>query len=289
MDQPYQASPDVYVLPTHVPIPGMGNLLVNAYVLLAEEPMLIDSGLGMDGPEFEAALESIVSPGDLRWIWLTHDDADHTGSIQRVMEIASQAQLAAPALAALRMSTWWPVPMDRVHAIAWGDRLNVGDRTLRAIAPPVFDNPMSTGIYDESSGALFSVDAFGAILPEVTENVADVPAEALTQGMVAWGTSDSPWAHLVETGKFEAALERVRQLDPTMILSSHLPAASGPVERLLDVLRMLPDAEPFVPPDNAAFHQMVALMGPSGPTRGGDSPPAQDPSASVRTPSTSGP
>jgi glyoxylase-like metal-dependent hydrolase (beta-lactamase superfamily II) len=265
LDEPYQASPDVHVLPTHVPIPGLGNFLVNAYVLLAEEPVLIDSGLGVDGPEFEAALESIISPGDLRWIWLTHDDADHTGSIRRVMEIAPRARLATPAFAAMRMSTWWPVPLDRVHAITWGDRLDVGDRTLRAIAPPVFDNPTSTGIYDELSGTLFSVDAFGAILPEVTQNVTDVPAEALTQGMVAWGTSDSPWAHLVETGKFEAALARVRQLDPKMILSSHLPAASGPVERLLDVLRTLPAAEPFVPPDNAAFQQMLALMGPSEP------------------------
>ncbi len=260
MDQPYKASKDVYVLPTHAPIPGVGNLIINAYVLLAEEPVLIDSGLGVDRPEFLAALESVIPPRDLRWVWLTHDDADHTGSVEKVMELAPQARLATHAFAALRMGTWWPVPLDRVHAITPGDRLQVGDRTLRAVAPPVYDSPMSIGIYDESTGTLFSVDSFGAILPEVTQDVADVPERDLVQGMVAWGVTDSPWVHLVESGRFDAALDRVRQLDPHLILSSHSPAASGPVDRFLDVLRSLPHAEPFVPPDDSAFQQMVALM-----------------------------
>lgn len=266
MDQPYQAAPDVHVLPTHLPIPGVGNLLVNAFVLLAEEPVLIDTGLGVDGPEFISALESVISPSDLRWIWLTHDDADHTGSIQKVIELAPQARLATHAFSALRMATWWEVPLDRVRALTVDDRLHVGDRTLQAIRPPTFDNPLSTGIYDESSGTLFSVDSFGAILPEVTQDAADIPEEDLTQGMVAWGTFDSPWAHLVHTDRFEAVLERMKRLEPRLILSSHLPAASGGVDRFLKVLRLLPDAEPFVAPDQAAFEQMLKEITAPGPS-----------------------
>jgi hypothetical protein len=262
MDQPYRASSDVYVLPTHLAIPGVGNLLVNAFVLLSEEPVLIDTGLGIDGEEFVAALESVIRPSDLRWIWLTHDDADHTGSIQRVMEAAPRARLATHALGALRMSTWWPVPLDRVHALTLDERLSVGDRTLRAVRPPVFDNPMSIGIHDESTGTLFSVDAFGAILPEVTEDAADVPEDALVQGMVAWTTFDTPWTHLVDEHRFEAVLNGVAELDPNRVLSSHLPAASGSVEGFLKVLRSLRDAEPFVAPDQAAFEQMISQMGP---------------------------
>ncbi len=48
MDNPYQAAPDVHVLPTNLPLPGAGLVLpVNAYVLLSEEPVLVDGGLGM--------------------------------------------------------------------------------------------------------------------------------------------------------------------------------------------------------------------------------------------------
>jgi len=268
MDEPYQASPDVYVLPTHIPIPGAGNLIINAYLLLAEEPVLVDTGVFVESPDFIAALESIMPPRDLRWIWLTHDDADHTGSVQKVMEVAPQARLATQAFTALRMTTWWPVPLDRVRVVTFEDRLDVGDRTLRAIRPPTYDNPLSTGIFDESTGTLFSVDTFGAILPEVTTSCAEIPAEALAQGMVAWGTLDAPWAHLVDIGRFDSVLDRVRQLQPNLILSSHLPAATASCDRFLEIVRSLRDADPFPLPDHAAFEQMLAMMGPSPATDG---------------------
>jgi len=62
MDAPYQAAPDVHVLPHNLPLPGIGVLPINAYVLLAEEPVLIDTGLGIDGDQFIDALTSIVDP-----------------------------------------------------------------------------------------------------------------------------------------------------------------------------------------------------------------------------------
>jgi glyoxylase-like metal-dependent hydrolase (beta-lactamase superfamily II) len=95
MDKPYQAMPDVEVLPAHFPIPGMGFLAVNAFVIKSEKPVLVDTGMGLESEAFMEALESIIRPQDLRWVWLPHDDADHTGKIQRVLEAAPGARLAA--------------------------------------------------------------------------------------------------------------------------------------------------------------------------------------------------
>ena len=269
MDSPYQAAPDVHVLPTNLPLPGVGVLPVNAYVLLAEEPVLIDTGIGVDGADFLDALASIVDLTALRWVWLTHDDADHTGSIQRVLEAAPNARLVTHAFSALRMATWWPVPFDRVHAIRVGDRLAVGDRTLRAIPPPLYDNPMSIGLLDEATGSLFSVDLFGALLPEAAEDAAQVPHDALAGGMRAWATSDSPWAHIVDRERFGVVLDGVRRLQPTRIFSSHLPAASGTsLERFLEILESVPDAEPAVPPSHEEFqHMLAAMAAPEAPSQ----------------------
>jgi glyoxylase-like metal-dependent hydrolase (beta-lactamase superfamily II) len=261
MDAPYQGSPDVHVFPTHLSLPGLGFLPVNAYLLMAEEPVLIDTGVGLDTEEFVDAVSSVVPLQDLKWIWLTHDDADHTGSIQRMMELAPNATLVTHALSALRMGLWWPVPMDRVHAIRFGDEVHVGDRTLTAMAPPLFDNPLSTGLLDRSTGALFTVDAFGAIVPEPTQDAADVPPDALAGGMVGWATSDSPWVHVTDKAKFGEVLDRVREIRPTRIFSSHLPAADGTsMEDFLTVLETVPDAERFMPPDAEQFGQMIAAM-----------------------------
>lgn len=62
MDAPYQAAQDVHVLPVHLPLPGVGFLPVNAYLLMAEEPVLIDTGIGVDGEDFIAAVSSFVDP-----------------------------------------------------------------------------------------------------------------------------------------------------------------------------------------------------------------------------------
>ena len=266
MDAPYQAAPDVHVLPTHLPIPGAGVVLpINAYVITAEEPVLVDTGIGMDSADFVDALASIVDLDALRWVWLTHDDADHTGSIQRVLEAAPNARLVTNALSALRMATWWPVPLERVHAIRAGDRLSVGDRTLRAVPPPLFDNPLSVGLLDEATGNLFSVDSFGALLPEATQDASEVPFEALAGGMAAWSLTDSPWVHLVDRDLFRGVLDGVRKLQPARILSSHLPAASGTsLERFLEVLEAVPDAEPAVPPNQEQFvHMLEAMLAPA--------------------------
>lgn len=261
MDAPYQAAPDVHVLPSHIALPGVGVLPINAYVLLAEEPVLIDTGVANDGDAFIDALSSIIDPSELRWIWLTHDDADHTGSIERVMSLAPHARLAAPAFSALRMGSWWPVPMERVHAIRAGDQLHVGDRTLKAVAPPLYDNPMSTGLVDESTGSFFCVDSFGAILPEAVNHVSEVPPEVLAGGMIGWATSDSPWAHIVDREKFGDVLEGVRKLQPSNIFSSHLPAANGTsLDEFLKVLDMVPDAEPFMPPNHEEFAHLITAM-----------------------------
>lgn len=261
MDTPYRASSDVHVLPSSFRLPGVGVLTVNAYVLLAEEPVLVDTGMATDRDQFLDAVASVVDPDALRWVWLTHDDADHTGNIQAVLEVASNARLATPAFAALRMGSWWPVPLDRVYAVRPGDRLDVGDRSLIAVQPPLYDNPMSTGFVDSKTGSLFSVDAFGAILSEPTQNVADIPAEDLARGMAGWATSDSPWSHLVDRERYRQVLEGVRQLEPTHIFSSHLPAASGvSLERFLRVLETVPDAEPFVGPNHEEFGHLVAAL-----------------------------
>lgn len=261
MDQLYQSAPDVHVLPASLTLPGIGVLPVNAFVLMSEQPVLIDTGLGLDGDDFVSAVGSLVDLRDLKWIWVTHDDADHIGSIQRIMEAAPNATLVTHALSALRMASWWPVPMERVHAIRFGDQIHVGDRTLTAFAPPLFDSPMSTGVFDESTGALFSVDAFGAIIPEATQHASDVPPEALAGGMLGWATTDSPWVHISDRHVFGQVLDRVRKLQPTRIFSSHLPAADGTsLEEFLKVLAEVPDAERYVPPDAEQFTQMIEQM-----------------------------
>ena len=261
MDKPYFATAEVAVLPSRVPIPGLGFLPVNAFLILAEEPVLVDTGMGIDREEFMKALESLIDPGDLRWVWITHDDADHVGSFDSVVEAAPKARIAANAVSLLRMGTTLMVPMDRIFCLNCGESISAGDRTLTAFSPPLFDNPATIGFRDDKTGSLFSADLFGAVLPSPVRDLEEVPEEALAQGQVLWGTIDSPWIHFTDRADFHRKLDAIGRMAPEMIFSSHLPPARGRTEQFLESLAAVPEAEPFVAPNQAALEQILAQTG----------------------------
>src|SRR5215216_5348666 len=151
-------APDVVALTDSLQVPGLGFVPVNAYVLHAAQPVVIDTGLAASRPEFLTALWSQVDPADLRWIYLTHPDRDHTGSLFEILDAAPTARLVTTFLGMGILSLERPVPPDRVFLLNPGQSLDVGDRRLTAFRPPVFDSPATTGVYDEHTGSCFSSD-----------------------------------------------------------------------------------------------------------------------------------
>ncbi|PLX80884.1 MAG: MBL fold metallo-hydrolase [Desulfuromonas sp.] len=257
MDKPRQLLPDTHTLPAHFPVPGAGFLPVNAFVIKAQEPVLIDTGMAIDSDGFIESLEAVIDPKDLRWIWLTHDDADHTGNLQAVMNAAPNARLVAYSLAVLRMSTAWPVPMDRVRWLNPGESINAGDRNLTAIRPPLFDNPTTIGLFDDKTNAFFSADCFGAIIPRPVEDIAELEEGEIARGMLGWASLDTPWVHMVKPVDFQQALDRIRRLDAQHLFSGHLPPAAGMIEHFLQLLETVPATVPSVAPNQEALEQVL--------------------------------
>lgn len=257
----YTAAEDIEVLTSDFPIPGFGLVPINSFVLKGTEPMLVDTGAVVQSKEFLPALQSVIDPSDLKWIWITHTDFDHMGSLHQLLAEYPKIRVMTTFLGMGIMSLSAPLPMDRVCLVNPGETVTVGNRKLTAVRPPAFDNPSTTGFYDDRSGAFFSSDCFGALLPAVPESAADLSDSDLRDGQVFWATLDSPWLHKVDRTAFAGELDGIRKMDPKLILSSHLPAAPGRMtERLLASLATACDAQPFVGPNQAALEQMLAQM-----------------------------
>ena len=208
-----------------------------------------------------SALRSVIDPAELKWIWLTHTDFDHIGSLHRILDEYPQIRLITTFLGVGIMSLSAPLPMDRLRFVNPGERITLGNRTLHAFRPPAFDNPSTTGFYESSSRTLFSSDCFGALLADVPENAADLSEEALREGQVFWATVDSPWLHKVDQSTLAGELKAIRAMEPDLILSSHLPMAPASLtERLLASVAATPNAQPFVGPDQAALEEMLKTM-----------------------------
>jgi glyoxylase-like metal-dependent hydrolase (beta-lactamase superfamily II) len=258
--RPYAVGDGITVVPAYLPVPGMGVLPANAFVVDGPEPLLVDTGPGGAEEGFRAALRSVVDPADLRWIWLTHTDPDHVGSLQWILDEAPAARLVTTYLATGKLGMQMAVPMDRLYWVNPGTTVEINGRTLRALRPPSFDAPETTAFYDASAGTLFAADSFGALLQHPTADAGDVDPGDLADGLTLWSTIDSPWLTHTDRATFARTVADLRALDVRRVLSAHLPPAEGMTDRLLDLLSAVPGATPWVGPDQAALEQLLAAV-----------------------------
>lgn len=264
--QTHRISPDVTVLSDTAEVPGIGYLPVNTFVVHADQPVVVDTGLSTPDKDFVAELSTVIDPADVRWIWITHPDRDHTGGLWDLMRAAPDARLVTTFLGMGIMSTEWVVPLDRVHLVNPGQSLDVGDRLLTGSRPPLFDNPATVGFLDSKTGTFFSSDCFGAPVPSAElatgGDARAIPDEDRHAAQLLWAAIDSPWVQWVDSAKYQPGVDALRAMDPSAILSTHLPPAIGMNDELIQALVEAPDAPSFVGPDQAALEALLASFEP---------------------------
>jgi len=85
---------NVTALVTPVPVPGIGFLPVNSFVIkTAGGAIVVDSCITQPAGDFLAGVAGVVDPADIAWIWLTHPDRDHTGGLLEMLDAAPNARL----------------------------------------------------------------------------------------------------------------------------------------------------------------------------------------------------
>lgn len=250
-------APDTEAIASFFPIPTLGMVPVNAFLIRARQPVLIDTGVPALRTEFLRHLRSLIDLEDLRWLWLTHLHADHTGSLAAILAEAPNVRVVTTFLG-MGMMQLQQFPIDRVYLLNPGQALDLGDRRLRCVRPPTFDSPETTAAFDEKTRAFFCSDSFGALVQAPVETARDLSPATLTEGMVTWATIDSPWLPLMRSDLLDGALAAVAGLEPSVILGSHLPAAEGMTERLITNLKKACTVEPFRGPDQAALEELMA-------------------------------
>jgi len=250
-----------------VPIPTVGNLPVNSYLIRGEEATLIDTGITPEVPQFDVALRDLIDPNEIRWIVVTHADRDHVGALGRLLAEAPNATVVTSFVTFGIMSVGSePIPPERAFLVRDGSTHDIGDRALRAVRPPMFDNPGTLAFFDPKQRILFSADCFGAPFstPEaaLAEDVAAIPDDELAPAQLLWGSVDSPWAHFVEEARFADNLNHFVKDGPEKVLSTHLPPIHGDLDRHVQTLTKLPSSTPYVTADQAALEAFMAEMAP---------------------------
>jgi flavorubredoxin len=257
MQKPYRVADDTFVIPLSVPIPGHGLAYLSTMVIRGTEPVLVETGSAVHRSAYFEAVFSIVEPKDVRWIFLSHDDRDHSGNLMQVLDRCPNATLVTTFIAVGRM-TENRLPWNRMRWVNDGESWSVGDRALEAIAPPLFDGPGTRGLWDAESGVYYSADCFGSLVPSECEEIGDISREAWEHGFAFFNRLNHPWHQFADMTKLERMVERLRRLEPRTIVTAHGPYARGRSGELLQRIVEVAKMEPVELPGQNDLEAMMA-------------------------------
>jgi flavorubredoxin len=262
--EPTEIATDTFLIHDHH---GEGQAPVsvglNAMVIRAAEPVVVDTGVAENQDLYLADVFSLVEPEDIRWVFISHDDIDHTGNLNVLMAAAPNATVIVNWFMQERMGATLGVSPLRQRWVGDGEVIDVGDRQLIAVRPPVYDSPTTRGLFDPTTGVYWAADGFASPMLTPVRDVEELDADFWLEGMAMFNQYVSPWITLTDDAKFQATVDRVEALGASRLVGCHTPVIGrSHIDRAMTATRRSPYATVAPEPDQAVLDQVqLSLLG----------------------------
>lgn len=215
----HEIADGIYRINTPIDLPDGQAFSFNQYLLVDDEPLLFHTGPRRLFPLVQEAMSAVMPVARLRYVGLSHFEADECGSLDLWLAAAPQAQPLCGQIGA--MVSVNDVAERPARALADGETLVTGRHTLQWLDTPHVPHGWDCGLLmDTSTATFFCGDLFtqpGHGDQALTE--ADIlgPSEAFRQPM-------DYFAHAPQTA---ATLARLAQLKPSTLACMHGSAWRG--------------------------------------------------------------
>ena len=256
-----EVAPETFLIPHVAPVLGAELFLpVNSLLVRGREPAIIDTGAPIHLDSWLDQVFSLVEPQDVRWVFLSHDDGDHMGGLRHVLLRCPNATLITNYFAVERLSLEDPLPLHRLRWLEPGESIDIGDRRLYAVRPPIFDGPTTRGVFDDRTRALWAVDSFAGLTPSAQQIAReDIPPDVFDETFARLNRMISPWHEWLDLRRYGRHLDQLFALRPEVVTSAHGPVLTGrAIEDAFDRLHRLAGAEPVTPEDPLLLDRLVA-------------------------------
>ena len=205
-----------------------GGFTFNQYLVVDEEPLLFHTGPRRMFPLVREAVEAVMPLEQLRYVGLSHFEADECGALNEFLAAAPRAVPVCGKIAA--MVSVDDVADRKARALANGETIVLGHHVVRWLDAPHVPHAWECGfLFEESTRTLLCGDLFtqgGAEHAPLTESDILGPSEAMRTGL-------DYWAHTTDT---RATLERLAELAPRTLACMHGAAWRGDGRTLLRAL-----------------------------------------------------
>jgi flavorubredoxin len=177
----------IYRFSTFVPDVGPTGFTFNQYLIVDDEPLLFHTGLHHMFPAVTDAIASLMPLERLRWITFGHLEADESGSMNDLLEVAPRSEVAHGAMGCMvslnDLATRPPT------MLADGQIIELGAHRVRHIDTPHVPHGWEARVlFEETTGTLLCGDLFTQLGngPAVTT---DDIVEAASQAEDVFGAS----------------------------------------------------------------------------------------------------
>ncbi len=228
MTQVNEIGPDIYRISTYSP---QANLLFCQFLVLDDEPLLFHTGMRRLFPQVRGAVASLIDPSKIRWIGLSHFEADECGSLDLWQELAPHADAVCSFVAKI-VSIDDSAAVRPAKGMADGELLSTGKHRFRFIQTPHVPHCWEAGhLFEETTATLFCSDLFqqnGDVEPLTTSDVIGRFRQMLIDH------EKGPLAgYLPFTSQTERLLQKIAFFKPKTIATMHGSTFVGDGERAL--------------------------------------------------------
>ena len=132
----------------------------NAYLILDEKKVLVDTVWGPFAGEFMENLRELIDPAEIDVVVANHSEADHSGALPEVMRHATNATLVVSKRGHESVKGHYHQDWN-FQPVKTGDRLSIGSSELIFVEAPMLHWPDSMFTYLTGRNVLMPNDAFG--------------------------------------------------------------------------------------------------------------------------------
>jgi len=211
----------------------------NAYLVLGDKPVLIDTVKARFKDEMLSRIASVVEPREIAYVISNHSEMDHTGALPWVIQHLEPEKVFASGMGVKALKAHFGI--DAVP-VANGEKMNIGGVEFLFAETRMLHWPDSMFTYMPKKGILFSQDAFGMHLAS-TERFADEIQEKVLfeEGAKYFANILLPYAPLVLK-----LLSRVGEMGitPKIIAPDHGPVWRKDLDRILGWYSQWADQKP---------------------------------------------
>ena len=215
----------IYRINTPVSIPGTPGFSFNQYLVVDDAPFLFHTGLRGLFPVVSEAIAAVMPVSRLRYVGLSHFEADECGALNEFLAVAPNALAVCSRVAAMTSVNDFATRLPRV--LADQEEVDLGQRRVRWFDTPHVPHAWECGLAMEMTtrtffcGDLFTQGGAGELA--LTESDILGPSEAFRKPL-------DYFAHAPQTREVLQALARH---EPTTMACMHGSAWRGNGAQLL--------------------------------------------------------